>query len=172
MRPGTIAGILACGFAVGASAATPSPPAGLATGPSALSAVDPASEQTVRLDPAEGPMHLVFLATWCRPCVAEMPRLFDLEDRWKAEGYRLFLIAMPTRQSPERLKAFLEEGPVPGRLLFDRSGSVASALGVTTIPSHVLVDRAGRIVARSVAVDTELLDAVERLVRQEGRPQP
>jgi hypothetical protein len=46
----------------------------------------------VVLDPSHGPMHVMFMATWCQPCLAEIPKLVDLEDRWKAEGYRLFLL--------------------------------------------------------------------------------
>ncbi|HZN55727.1 MAG TPA: TlpA disulfide reductase family protein [Candidatus Polarisedimenticolaceae bacterium] len=135
-------------------------------------AIDPATGETVALDPAGGPMHVVFLATWCRPCLTEIPKLFDLEDRWKADGYRLVLVAVATRQSAERLREFRAQTQVPGRLLFDEHGSVAAAFGAATIPSHVLVDRRGGIVARAGALDPPFTQAVERLVRQEGRSKP
>ena len=110
-----------------------------------LTAVDPATGDTVALDPAQGPMHVVFLATWCRPCMAELSKLVDLEDRWRPEGYRLLLVAVSTRQSPERLRELQAQGPLPGRLLFDASGAVASAFGAATLPSQALVNRSGRI---------------------------
>jgi len=136
----------------------------------ALRAMDPSTGEEVALDPAQGPLHLVFIATWCRPCLSELPKLFDLEDRWKQDGYRLVLVAVSTRQSRERLVEFLGQGPVPGRLLFDSTGTVAAAFGATTIPVHVLTDRRGRIVARAGTLDADFRGAVERLVRQEGRP--
>lgn len=135
----------------------------------APSAIDPVSGAVVALDPSQGPMHVVFLATWCRPCLTEIPKLIDLEDRWKPDGYRVFLVAVSTRQTPERLRELLAQGPLPGRLLYDSNGAVASAFGAATIPTHVLVDRAGRVVARSGALDPSFAQAVERLVRQEGR---
>jgi len=147
------------------------PPASIPVTP-ALTAIDPTTGSAVPLDPAQGPMHVVFIATWCRPCLAAIPKLVDLEDRWKPDGYRLFLVAVATRQTPDRLRELLAQGPLPGRLLFDANGAVASAFGAATIPTQALVDRRGRIVARSGALDAAFLQAVERLVRQEGRAKP
>ena len=147
------------------------PPASIPPAP-ALTAIDPTTGGAVALDPSQGPMHVVFLATWCQPCLSQIPKLVDLEDRWKPDGYRLFLVAVATRQTPERLRDLLAQEPLPGRLLFDASGAVASAFGAATIPTHALVDRAGRIVARSGAVDPAFAQAVERLVRQEGHAKP
>jgi thiol-disulfide isomerase/thioredoxin len=146
-------------------------PTSIAISP-ALTAVNPTNGATVALDPSQGPMHVVFVATWCRPCLAEFPKLADLEDRWKADGYRLFVVAVSTRQTPERLRELLAQGPVPGTLVFDANGSVAAAFGAATIPTQVLVDRQGRIVARSGALDPAFTQTVERLVRQEGRAKP
>ena len=146
-------------------------PASIPAAP-ALAAKDPATGASVPLDPSQGPMHVVFLATWCRPCLAEMPKLADLEDRWKPDGFRLFLVAVATRQTQDRLRELLAHEPMPGRLVFDADGSVAAAFGAATLPTHVLVDRRGRIVARSGQLDAAFAQAVERLVRQEGRVQP
>ena len=158
--------VLAMGLASAAA-----PPASIPSTP-VLTAVDPATGGAVALDPSQGPMHLVFLATWCRPCMAELPRLSDLEDRWKSDGYRVFLIAVATRQTADRLRDFAASEPLPGKLLFDADGSVAAALSAATIPTHALVDRHGRIVARSGVLDAAFSQAVERLVRQEGRVKP
>jgi thiol-disulfide isomerase/thioredoxin len=147
------------------------PPASIPISP-ALTAIDPATGDAVALDPSQGPMHIVFMATWCRPCLADIPKLADLEDRWKPDGYRLFLVAVATRQTPDRLRELMAQGPLPGRLLFDANGAVASALGAATIPTQALVDRRGRVVARSGALDPAFTQAVERLVRQEGRARP
>lgn len=160
--------VLALGVASGGVWAAQAPEA-IPIGPE-LRAVDPSTGEAVALDPAQGPLHVVFIATWCRPCLAELPRLFDLEDRWKQDGYRLVLVAVSTRQSRERLVEFLAQGPVPGRLLFDSTGTVAAAFGATTIPVHILTDRSGRVVARAGTLDADFRSAVERLVRQEGRP--
>jgi hypothetical protein len=49
---------------------------------------------------------------------------------------------------------------------------LAAAFGASTLPTHILVDRHGHIVARSGSLDPSFTQAVERLVRQEGRVQP
>lgn len=161
------AALVAPSFAAGAEA-----PVSIPTAPAA-SAIDPKTGERVALDPAKGPMHVVFMATWCRPCLSDLPRLFDLEDRWKSDGYRLFLVAVSSRQSMDKLREFEAREPIPGRLLFDADGTVAASFGAANIPMHVLVDRRGGIVARSGALDEAFKTAVERLVRQEGRaPRP
>ena len=167
---GMSAAVLVLALALGAASAD-EPPASIPTAPT-LSAVDPVSGAAFAFDPAQGPMHVVFLATWCRPCLAEMSKLADVEDRWKADGYRLILVAVATRQTAERLRELASQEPLPGRLVFDANGSVAAAFGAATIPTHALVDRHGRIVARSGVLDAAFKQAVERLVRQEGRVKP
>jgi peroxiredoxin len=164
-------GVVLALFLVAGPALAADAPASLPAG-AALRADDPATRESVALDPSQGPMHVVFLATWCKPCLAEIPRLVDLEDRWKPDGLRMILVAVATRQTPERLREFAAQQPLPGRLLFDADGSVAAAFGASTIPTHALVDRRGRIVARSSALDSVFAQAAERLVRQEGRLQP
>ena len=168
-RAGLVAALLLLLRAPVALAADPK--ASIPLAPS-LTAIDPVTGDAVALDPSQGPMHVVFIATWCRPCMEQMPKLVDLEDRWKPDGYRLFRVAVETRQTPDRLRELLAQGPLPGRLLFDANGAVASAFGAATIPAQALVDRSGRIVARAGALDAEFKQAVERLVRQEGRAKP
>ncbi len=164
-----VATVAALAFPLMASGAEA--PTSIPTAP-AIAAVDPKAGALVALDPSQGPMHVVFFATWCRPCLAELPKLADLEDRWKPDGYRLFVVAVETRQTPDRLRELLAQGPFPGRLLFDAKGEVAAAFGAGTIPMHVLVDRQGHISARSGTLDAPFTQAVERLVRQEGRTRP
>jgi thiol-disulfide isomerase/thioredoxin len=164
-------GVIATLAFAAAPAIADEPAATIPTAP-AMTAADPSTGAAVAIDPSLGPMQVTFLATWCQPCMSELPRLADLEDRWKPDGLRLILVAVATRQTPERLREFLGQGPLPGRLLFDADGSVARAFGATTIPLHVLVDRRGRIVARANALDSAFAQAVERLVRQEGRAGP
>jgi peroxiredoxin len=135
-------------------------------------AQDPVTGDTVTLDPTRGPMHLVFLATWCRPCLAELSKLADLEDRWKPDGYRLFLIAVTTRQTADRLREFRAQETLPGRLLYDADGSVAAALGASVLPTHLLIDKSGRVVARTNGLDPAFTKSVEKLMRDEGRANP
>jgi len=78
--------LVAAGIGLAAATSAPAAAPAVPSGAAALTGLDPRTGERVPLDPSAGPMHVVFLATWCRPCVAELPRLADLEDRWKADG--------------------------------------------------------------------------------------
>jgi thiol-disulfide isomerase/thioredoxin len=115
---------------------------------------------------AAGPhaLHLVFFATWCPPCVEQLPALAELESRYGASSYRLILVAVPSRQEPARLLEFVRDAHPPGAVLFDRSGAAQRALGVERLPAHVLIDGSGAVVHRAVAVDDGLEAAIEAVV--------
>jgi thiol-disulfide isomerase/thioredoxin len=133
-----------------------------------VTGVDPVSGAPVTVD-AGRPTHLVFLATWCGDCLDELPRLSELNDRWSGRGYRLVLVAVPTRQDAERLRVFAAERRPPGELLWDRDGSVTRALGVDGLPTHILFDMDGREVQRWPSFDESVERAVERLVAEARR---
>jgi len=118
--------------------------------------------------------HVVFFATWCRPCLEEMTDLGELEARWRDRGYRLILVAVPRRQSLPRLARFAARERPPGVLLFDSDGSLQRAFGVTRIPTHVVLDASGRIVldtgtARDLD-ETVIEPILSGIVRQGRQP--
>lgn len=109
--------------------------------------------------------HVVFFATWCPPCVAELPRLTELEARYSESGYELTIVALPTRHTPEQLARFWEANNVPGRLLFDADGSVQRAAGAEVVPTHLLLDADGREILRAGSVRDGVREAVDARVR-------
>jgi cytochrome c biogenesis protein CcmG, thiol:disulfide interchange protein DsbE len=152
------------------TAASAQTPTSLAQSRLPLSLQDPNTGRTVRIEPGAKALHLVFLATWCRPCVEEFRRLGDLEARWAGRGYRLVLVAVATRQTAERLTRFASERQPPGILLFDVDGGVQAALSADGLPTHVLLDASGMEVARSGHLAPALEKAVEGLLSG-GRPE-
>jgi thiol-disulfide isomerase/thioredoxin len=139
-----------------------------------LDVVDPATGQPVRVAPGAKALHLVFFATWCSPCAAEMENLSDLETRWRDGGYRLVLVAVASRHTAERLRRHAQEHDLPGQLVFDATGAAEKALGADGLPAHIVFDAAGQEVARSGALDDRIRDAVGRLVlgASRGRSRP
>lgn len=129
--------------------------------------LDPVSGKMVPLPAGERMTHLFFFATWCRTCLDEIPRLVDLEARWEIDGYSLVLIAVPTRQSPERLRAFVKESDPPGRTLMDNSGALSARMGVEDLPYHVLLDGKGEVVYETPVLDREVASVIENLVREQ-----
>ena len=99
------------------------------------------------LEPLRG--HVVvlnFWASWCEPCVAEMPSLLRLAETRVDEG--LVVLAVNYQESADKIRRFLDTvlGEVPGTMpvLLDRDGAAAKAWTPRVFPSTVLVDRRGR----------------------------
>jgi thiol-disulfide isomerase/thioredoxin len=129
-----------------------------------LSLDDPLTGEEVDLRAGTPALHLVFFATWCPPCVEELERLAELEARWEERGYRLVLIAVRTRHTPERLARFAAERGTPGQLLFDSEGRAEKALGGEQLPTHYLYDAAGKELHRAAALDDGVVEALENLM--------
>jgi thiol-disulfide isomerase/thioredoxin len=134
-----------------------------------LKLTDPVTEQKVGLKPDGALLHLVFVATWCPPCMEEMPDLAEIEARWGGSGYRLVLVAVPTRQSPERLREFLATDDPPGTLLLDHANAAIRASGTSDIPAHVLVAADGRVIHRSESLDAGVEQAVATYMEARAR---
>lgn len=140
-----------------------SPPLSLGAGPSAT-LEDPVAGKPVVVAPGARALHLVFFATWCPDCVAELTPLGGLEARWGEQGYRLVIVAVRTRQTADRLADFIEEEQPPGRLLFDANGEAESAWNAKQLPTHVVLDASGHEVARSNKLDGKVQTAIADLL--------
>jgi thiol-disulfide isomerase/thioredoxin len=114
---------------------------------------DVAGGAAARLEPPErGVLHIAVFATWCPPCVAELDRLAEWEARYAPDGYRLAVLAVPERQSLERLRRFEVEQHVPGRFLWDPAGSGVRALDADRVPTHILLAPGGRVLWRGASL--------------------
>ena len=123
---------------------------------------DPVKGTPVEVTAGARLTHVVFFATWCPPCLAEMSRLQELEATWGRQGYKLVLVAVQTRQSPERLRTFLERESPPGKVLLDADGSVQRAAGVVDLPAHFLVGPDGSVLLKAGALQDGVVPEVER----------
>lgn len=90
---------------------------------------------------------LSFWASWCSPCMREMPFLSKLQQDLGARGFRV--LAINVEGNKELVRGVLGRNKdKPGlrdlRVLVD-SGAVAARFGVRTLPHLVLLDREGRV---------------------------
>lgn len=134
------AALLAVSTAAGA-AETLLPWTGGATPPLALRT---AAGEAVDLASLRGKVVLVnFWATWCAPCVEEMPALARLRARLAPRGFEV--LAVNQGEMPARVTAFAERAGLDLPMLLDREKAVAKAWKVRALPTTFVVDRAGRI---------------------------
>ena len=84
-----------------------------------------------------------FWATWCEPCVTEMPALQQLRDRLGERGFEV--LAVNYQEGPARIGEFVKKSNLSLPVVRDTDGSVAKQWGARVFPASFLVDRAGNI---------------------------
>jgi cytochrome c biogenesis protein CcmG, thiol:disulfide interchange protein DsbE len=114
---------------------------------------------------------LNFWATWCPPCVAEMPSLERLHRALGPEG--LSVVTVSTDEDEAELQRFVSRLSLTLPVLKDPGGrAAASAYHTTGYPETFVLDREGRLLEHVVGPDE--WDSAERIAgfrrRLEGVP--
>lgn len=105
-------------------------------------------ESAFNADAFKGKVVLVdFWATWCAPCVASMPDMQRLQDRYQEKGFTIVGVSVD-EEGAKKVKPFLarKRFTYPILLDTDREAPTWKAFGVHAIPAVFLVNRDGRIV--------------------------
>ena len=84
-----------------------------------------------------------FWATWCPPCVEEIPSLQRLYRRLRPQG--LEILAVDVGESVETMEAFLKDKPIAFPVLMDEAGDALHRWGVYAFPTTLVLDRTQRI---------------------------
>lgn len=84
-----------------------------------------------------------FWASWCGPCVVEMPAIQRMWDELGKEGLKLVLIN--TAEDEETVFSFLAAHAPDIRPLMDRNGQITEAWSPRGLPATYLVDRHGQV---------------------------
>jgi len=100
-----------------------------------------------------------FWATWCAPCIAELPRVQEAFNKYHAQGFEVVGVSLD--ETKPALLDFVKARQIPWRQIHSASagGDLIEAFGVSTIPATFLVDPQGtiiRIELRGVALDQAL----------------
>ena len=101
----------------------------------------------VRLADFKGRVVLVnFWATWCAPCIFEMPSLDRLQAALGDRGLAVLAVSID-RGGAKVIRPFAKRlGLEHLGLYHDDKGALFKAFGVTGLPTTFLIDRRGRIV--------------------------
>ena len=81
-------------------------------------------------------------ATWCAPCLEEMPTLERL--RFALDGRAAEVVAISVGDTPARVKRFLAQLPVDVPILLDRDRTALEAWQTRVLPTTCILDAAGR----------------------------
>lgn len=93
---------------------------------------------------------LNFWATWCSPCLKEMP---DLENAYNEMGQeKLVVLAVGMGESVKKIKAFFNKYGFTFPLLADNRMKITKLYGVRNIPVTYLIDPDGVVLGRALGV--------------------
>lgn len=101
------------------------------------------------LDDFKGQVLLVNLwATWCPPCVQELPALDTLQAKLKDKNFRVIAISLD-RGDPQQIARFLDDRHIEQLdIYWDKDRNIPAKWVYEGIPTSFLIDGEGRVVER------------------------
>ena len=118
--------------------------------------------RSVDLQGMKGKVVLIdFWATWCRPCIAELPKVKEAYQRLHDKGFEIIGISLDRDKAA--LERLVEREKMPWPQSFgERSNELAEEHGITGIPAMWLVDKKGAL--RELNARADLAAKVEKLL--------
>jgi thiol-disulfide isomerase/thioredoxin len=125
--------------------------------------------KTVSLDKLKGKVVLIdFWATWCKPCIAEMPNVIKLHKEYKDAGFEIVGVSLDRDKAA--FESYISRNGMDWPQQFDGKGwgnEIAAKYKVRSIPATYLLDREGKIRYRSIR-GPQLEKAVAQLVKEKA----
>jgi thiol-disulfide isomerase/thioredoxin len=139
---------------------------------------NPNNDFDFNLPDLEGGMHsmedfsgqitiLNFWATWCPPCLEEVPKLNDLYQRYKDNGVGVVGIALD-KDSLDLVKPFVKENEIAYQILVGNQEVLAGLRNFQGVPTTILFDQKGKIRKRfDGSFDEEQLEEALQLLLED-----
>ena len=87
---------------------------------------------------------LNFWASWCPPCVKEIPSMNRLAESFDSDKFEI--VSVNFKERPETIEAFLKSVQVDFPVLIDLDGKVSADYEIFAFPSSFLINQQGKIV--------------------------
>jgi len=106
---------------------------------------------------------LDFWATWCPPCIAEIPNVKKTYEKYKDQKFQIVGISLDRSREP--LEAYIEKENLTWLHYWDNIGKVSNLYKVQGIPSTFLIDGEG-VIRKTNLRGSRLETAVAELVKE------
>ncbi len=111
---------------------------------------------------------LDFWATWCMPCLQEMPNVKRVYKQYQKEGFEIIGISLDRQRSA--LDSYIRKNDIKWPQYYDGkywNNDIAMKYRIRSIPATFLLDRKGKIRYKSLR-GSELARAVEKLIKEKN----
>lgn len=94
----------------------------------------------------KGPVFIHFWATWCKPCLEELPHLDKLYETYQAKGLVVVAIAIDDPKTANKVKSLVKSRRFKFLVLLDTAQEVANLYHAQDVmPSDFILDARGAI---------------------------
>ncbi len=126
----------------------------------------PSKTAPVSLNQFRGKVVLLnFWATWCPPCLQEMPSLEKLNQKMKGKEFELLAVNVD-EEGWLAIERFLRKIPVTFTIVIDPRGDVATEYGTQRLPESFLIDKNGVVVQKYLGprdwTDEKIISEINR----------
>jgi thiol-disulfide isomerase/thioredoxin len=94
---------------------------------------------------AGGPVVLDFWATWCKPCLRELPHLEAIRKQYAESGLSVVAISIDDTRSVAKVKSYVKTHDYGFKVLLDSNQRVLRQVQGTGVPYVVVVSADGRL---------------------------
>ena len=102
---------------------------------------------SLALDSLRGKVVLLnFWATWCPPCLKEMPSMEQLYQQFKAQGFTVVAVSTD-KEGAAQVTPFVERLKVTFPILLDPDSALSKKYGARDLPSSFLINGKGQVIA-------------------------
>ena len=112
-----------------------------------------------------------FWASWCMPCVQEMPELTQLKQH--LDGQPFEILALNVGEGENRVKHFAKRTSFNLPVLMDKSSKVFNEWKIEIMPTSFLIDARGRVRYRARGnpgwENEQTLSIIEKLIKETGK---
>jgi thiol-disulfide isomerase/thioredoxin len=116
-------------------------------------------------------IYIDFWATWCKPCIKEIPYLEELQEEFKDRDLKFISISIDSEKDTLKWKDFVLENDMKGIQLWadqEHHDMFYKNLNIKSIPRFVLLDREGKIIDAQAPrpSDQSLTEVLKKLLSE------
>jgi peroxiredoxin len=113
-------------------------------------------------------VHVVFWATWCVPCVQEVPAMREIYRKYRDQGLEVLAVALDLNETRDGVLAIARDLKINYPILWDQDGELMKRFGISVVPQNFLIGKDGIVRYAGVSLPGDYEALVRRLLHEGG----